>query len=140
MNEMWDNPLIPLDERFEILKGALEFRLKVKDTKIANVEAQLAGAVAACKMKDEQLEAAHNGLRWWMDAFPEHVSEADHEEMAKMDNALNIQPDDTALKQWMGEPIDAIRLDDCVDGAHPAYGSGWFATDNCVVQLYELKD
>ena len=63
-----------------------------------------AAALAACKLKDESLEAAHNGLRWWMDAFPLHVTEADNEEMLKIVKALAIQPDDAALKAWLGEP------------------------------------
>ena len=66
---------------------------------------QLAAAIAACKLKDESIEAAHNGLRWWMDTFPLHVTEADNEEMLKIVKALAIQPDDYALKAWLGEPV-----------------------------------
>ena len=62
---------------------------------------QLAAAIAACKLKDESLEAAHNGLRWWMDTFPFHVTETDNEEMLKLVKALAIQPDDDALKAFM---------------------------------------
>ena len=69
--------------------------------RLAKVEQQLAAALAACKLKDESLEAAHNGLRWWMDAFPLHVTEADNEEMLKLVKALTIQPDDSALKAWL---------------------------------------
>ena len=69
------------------------------------LEQQLAAAIAACKLKDEYLEAAHNGLRWWMDTFPLHVTEADNEEMLKLVKALAIQPDDSALKAWLGEPV-----------------------------------
>ena len=70
---------------------------------------QLAAALAACKQKDEALEAAHNGLRWWMDAFPLHVTEADNEEMLKLVKALTIQPDDSALKAWLGEPAGEVK-------------------------------
>ena len=69
--------------------------------RLAKVEQQLASALAACKLKDESLEAAHNGLRWWMDTFPLHVTEADNEEMLKLVKALTIQPDDSALKAWL---------------------------------------
>lgn len=34
------------------------------------------------------------------------------------------------------EPIDAVPLDDMVEGSHPSYGRGLFATDNCVKQFY----
>ncbi len=70
---------------------------------------QLAAKQAACELKDESLEAAHNGLRWWMDAFPLHVTEADNEEMLKIVKALAIQPDDSALKAWLGEPIGEVK-------------------------------
>lgn len=68
---------------------------------IESLRQQLAAVLAACKQKDESLEAAHNGLRWWMDAFPLHVTEADNEEMLKIVKALAIQPDDSALKAWL---------------------------------------
>ena len=70
----------------------------------------LSAAIAAVKLKDESLEAAHNGLRWWMDTFPLHVTEADNEEMLKLVKALTIQPDDAALKAWIGEPAGNKRL------------------------------
>lgn len=38
--------------------------------RIQALHKKLADTLAACKLKDESLEAAHNGLRWWMDAFP----------------------------------------------------------------------
>lgn len=72
---------------------------------IESLQQQLATAIAACKLKDVTLEAAHNGLRWWMDTFPLHVTEADNEEMLKLVKALAIQPDDSALKAWIGEPV-----------------------------------
>ena len=65
------------------------------------LRAELVNALAACKVKDVTLESAHNGLRWWMDAFPLHVTEADNKEMLKLVKALTIQPDDSALKAWL---------------------------------------
>lgn len=76
---------------------------------IESLRQQLSAAIAACKLKDASLEAAHNGLRWWMDAFPLHVTEADNEEMLKIVKALAIRPDDDALKQWLGEPIGEVK-------------------------------
>ena len=76
--------------------------------RLAKVEQQLAAALAACKLKDVTLEAAHNGLRWWMDAFPLHVTEADNEEMLKIVKALAIRPGTEALEKWLGEPVAII--------------------------------
>ena len=84
------------------LREALEMGTSER---LAKVEQQLAAALAACKQKDESIEAAHNGLRWWMDVFPLHVTESDNEEMLKIVKALAIQPDDAALKAWLGEPV-----------------------------------
>ena len=83
---------------------------------IEQMHQQLAAALAACKLKDEALEAAHNGLRWWMDAFPMHVTEADNEEMLDFVKALAIQPDDSALKAWLGEPIACYQGHDKASG------------------------
>ena len=75
---------------------------------IAGLKNDLAAAIAACELKDESLEAAHNGLRWWMDAFPLHVTEADNEEMLKIVKALAIRPGTEALEKWLGEPVAII--------------------------------
>lgn len=37
-----------------------------------------------------QLEIAKNGLKWYMDSFPDAVTEADYEEMAKIDAVLEL--------------------------------------------------
>ena len=34
------------------------------------------------------------------------------------------------------EPVDAVLLSDMVEGHHPEYGRGLFATDNCVQKFY----
>ena len=78
----------------------MEMEMSLAD-RCEELEQQLAAALAACKQKDESIEAAHNGLRWWMDAFPLHVTESDNEEMLKIVKALAIQPDDAALKAFM---------------------------------------
>lgn len=56
----------------------------------------IAGAIAACKLKDEALRAAENDVEgvWVI-----------------VDKALDIQPDDSALKAWLGEPV-AWKHDD----------------------------
>lgn len=41
--------------------------------------------------------------------FPLHVTEADNEEMLKLVKALTIQPDDSALKAWLGEPAGEVK-------------------------------
>mgnify|MGYP003440760176 CR=1 FL=1 len=80
--------------------------MKVRDHNTCNDEIeslrqQLGDTLAACKLKDESLEAAHSRLRWLMDTFPLHVTEADNEEMLKLVKALAIQPDNAALKdEW----------------------------------------
>ena len=51
----------------------------------------------------EALEAAKNGLMWWMDNLPHDVTEADYEEMEKLDHALAIPNDSTALDAVVAE-------------------------------------
>ena len=60
--------------------------------RLAKVEKQLAAALAACKLKDDALELAMNVIE----------SSAI---VNQLDKALAIQPDDSALKAWLGEPI-----------------------------------
>ncbi len=54
---------------------------------------------AQIEMLREALEAGYNGLRWWMDAFPMHVTEADNEEMLKLVKTLSTTPNQ-ALDQF----------------------------------------
>ena len=37
------------------------------------------------------------------------------------------------------EAVDAVLLEDTVEGRHPAYGVGLFATLNCVRQVYRYQ-
>jgi hypothetical protein len=90
------------------LSAAYEAGKLEQAAQIESLRQQLAAAIAACELKDESLEAAHNGLRWWMDAFPLHVTEADNEEMLKIVKALAIQPGTEALEKWLGEPVAII--------------------------------
>ena len=43
---------------------------------------------AALKVAREAIDALQNGLKWYQDAYPDSISEADHEEIAKVDAAL----------------------------------------------------
>jgi len=72
---------------------------------IIEFKQQLAAALAACKLKDEALEAANNGLRYWMDAFPLSVTEADNEEMLKLEEALAATDDLSGLVLCDAEPV-----------------------------------
>ena len=66
---------------------------------------QLAECQAALVDKHNSLEAAYNRLRWWMDAFPHNVTEADNEEMLKIVKALAATADLEGLVLCEGEPV-----------------------------------
>lgn len=109
--------------RAELVLHAQDLTLRIEELEgaVRLQKEKAAQAVTACNLKDESLEAAHNGLRWWMDAFPLHVTEADNEEMLKIVKALAIQPDDAALKAWLGEPVAwmQISVEEGVDTQFP---------------------
>ena len=54
---------------------------------------ELSGKVAelekALKAAREAIDALQNGLKWYQDAYPDSISEADHEEIAKVDAAID---------------------------------------------------
>jgi hypothetical protein len=60
-------------------------------SKLAATETELAAALAACKSKDE---AIREGLETYKVPMTARIVEA-----------LAIQPDDSALKAWLGEPV-----------------------------------
>ena len=81
------------------------------------LEQQLAAALAACKLKDEELEKIreHIGL---YNLFSCVGSDSYDPECADLNvgkcreiatKALAIQPDDSALKAWLGEPMAWAR-------------------------------
>jgi len=43
---------------------------------------------AALKVALDAIDALQNGLKWYQDAYPDSISEADHEEIAKVDAAI----------------------------------------------------
>ena len=66
---------------------------------IESLHQQLAGAIAACKQKDAALENVEGMLDELRD-YP-----VTHDEIIE---ALAIQPDDSALKAWLGQPVARI--------------------------------
>ena len=54
---------------------------------------ELSGKVAelekALKVARDAIDALQNGLKWYQDAYPDSISEADHEEIAKVDAAID---------------------------------------------------
>ena len=69
------------------------------DLKTAEAADLIERQAAQIEMLREALEASYNGLRWWMDSFPLHVTEADNEEMLKLVKALATTPNQ-ALEQF----------------------------------------
>ena len=65
---------------------------------IESLRQQLAAALAACKLKDEAIK------RWKFDSLNMPLSEF---EVIK--KALAIQPDDSALKAWLGGPVGEVK-------------------------------
>lgn len=73
-------------------------RLDLMNTMDAQLEASIgreAAAIAACKEKDEALEA------WGS------MKTTDWLRLAA--KALTIQPDDSALKAWLGQPVGEVK-------------------------------
>ena len=44
---------------------------------------------AALKVARDAIDDLRNGLKWYQDAYPDSISEADHEEIAKVDAAID---------------------------------------------------
>ena len=64
-----------------------------RDAEIAQLRAELVKALAACKMKDETLQELDQ-------LIPVGATIA----------ALAVQPDDAALKAWLGEPVATAMI------------------------------
>ena len=83
---------------------ALEERVEI-------VEQQLAAAIAACKLKDEALWETNKYLdQTYADLIGNYGSEWLAARMVDtlstiLSKAIAIQPDDSALKVWIGEPV-----------------------------------
>ena len=67
---------------------------------VTKLQQQLAAALAACKLKDGALQNCEGMLDELRD-YP-----ITHDAIIE---ALAIQPDDSALKAWLGEPIGEVK-------------------------------
>lgn len=54
------------------------------------------------------------------------------------DSAVIGRIADMPAEQHLGEPVDALILDDCIEHKHPGYGVGYFGTE--IVKLYRGAD
>lgn len=82
---------------------------------IESLRQQLAAAIAACKLKDEALERiASINLAEYI--LPEDFAFR----VLQVRKALAIQPDDSALKAWLGEPVSYLYKH------YSAFGDGVF--------------
>lgn len=70
--------------------------------KCDKLRAELVNALAACKAKDEALLTCQTG-----DYSTGHVIHPSFDERL-VESALAIQPDDSALKAWLGEPVAEV--------------------------------
>ena len=75
---------------------------------IESLRQQLSAAIAACKLKHSALETLWIGT---------NREEWDGVAIKSFEDAVAIQPDDSALKDWIGEPVAyADPLDIAKDG------------------------
>ena len=88
-----ENALLP---RVWELERSLATAVRVNES----LRQQLAAALAACELKDEALQNCEGMLDELRD-YP-----ITHDAIIE---ALAIQPDDSALKAWLGEPIGEVK-------------------------------
>ena len=71
---------------------ALEQQLRIlREESFPNTTPQpdrVAELEAALKVARDAIDALQNGLKWYQDAYPDSISKADHEEIAKVDAAI----------------------------------------------------
>ena len=94
-------------------------------------EKQLAAVIAACKLKDAALQNCEGMLDELRD-YP-----ITHDAIIE---ALAIQPDDSALKAWLGEPLlcrEDGRCQYAID--HGAEGMGHCPEGKCCMSRYSPK-
>ncbi len=78
---------------------------------IESLRQQLAAALAACKLKDEALRELVNDIADRFDMTAPSTNPGMRFVVKQGNDALAIQPDDSALKAWLGEPV-AWKHDD----------------------------
>ena len=103
--------------------------------KCDKLRAELAAALAACKAKDEALLTCQPG-----DCSTGHVIHPSFDERL-VESALAIQPDDAALKAWLGEPV-AWEFTDAFGTHYTDDQRDWMDTPGIesVTPLYSPKD
>lgn len=98
-----------LNQQLATYKSELdEFRKHAKagfERQLAD-QKQLAAALATCKLKDEALNDAIEEI----DSLSGRDNSCDPKSSTEdFEKALAIQPDDSALKTWLGEPIGEVK-------------------------------
>lgn len=84
------------------MKTNEEYRLL--EQQLANSQKREANAIAACKLKDMALERiASINLAEYL--LPEDFAFR----VLQVRKALAIQPDDAALRTWLGEPVGEVK-------------------------------
>lgn len=78
--------------------------IATKMNEIDSMRQQLAAALAACKLKDEALK--HIAL---IDLGRDTLPTDFCMNVLSVRKALAIQPDDSALKAWLGEPVGEVK-------------------------------
>lgn len=89
----------PLIERQAAQINHLQMALADNEALELETSTRCLKQAAQIEMMREALEASYNGLRWWMESFPLHVTKADIEDMRKLAKALYTTPDQ-ALEQF----------------------------------------
>jgi len=86
------------------MKTNEEYRLL--EQQLANSQKREANAIAACKLKDEALEMC-KPLAAYGIVGSRDVDQAKFQ--IAISKAIAIQPDDAALRTWLGEPVGEVK-------------------------------
>lgn len=106
-------------------------------TGFEQLKQQLAAALATCKLKDEALNDAIEEI----DSLSGRDNSCDPKSSTEdFEKALDIQPDDSALRAWLGAP-QPCRSDGRCQYAidHGAEGLGHCPAEKCCMPLYSPK-
>jgi len=87
----------PHDKQWELIAE--------KSPALVEARQQLVAALAACKLKDEALSDMRSGWRYIRETYGDLYGVGWERAENKADAALAIQPDDSALREWLGEPV-----------------------------------
>lgn len=104
--------------------GAFADGVEIQQGKFAELRQQLAAALAACKQKDEALVRIEawdsHPIAFAVDYGSSGVRDRYRQEARE---ALAIQPDDSALRAWIGEPVVWMQSDHLSKFVNHACGS-----------------